>query len=78
MAKITKSQEAAIATMARNYAACRSALVAIIGTDNPDELNAIRRAVGDSEADPENKKQTVKAIDALLLSQPTQEKPINN
>lgn len=78
MAKLTKAQEAGIATMAKNYVACRAALVGIIGTDNPEELNAMRRGVGDSDADPENKKQTIQAIDALLLSQPKQEKPINN
>lgn len=66
------------AELLRNYKACRAALVAIVGSDNPDDLNAIRRAVNDSEADPENKKATIQAVDALLLSQPKQENPINN
>jgi len=70
MPKLSKSDELAIATLTKNYVIVRAALVKIVGSDNPDTLNTMRRGVGDSDATPENKLDTIEAIDALLKTQP--------
>ena len=70
MTKLSKSDEAAIATLTKNYVVVRAALVKIVGSDNPDTLNTMRRGVGESDATPENKLDTIEAIDALLKTQP--------